>query len=315
MWLAQADEPTNLSELLQSMPAVWTLVLAALLVVGLVLWVFGGKMAKAGVMVSGFVLGGLCAMALAAALGEPGEAGLGGSGLWIMAIGIGGALAGLLLAALLFRVWMGATAALLLAAVVPAAAMVWQGNAPPLSAVRGTQTAALDAMGAGESDPTAEAIREQVEQFRASVHGDEAADPESADTAMSAEQLADALFDQEQFRDELAGVWSQQVEEVKAWWRDLPAGQRRFLLAGSAVGGVVGLILGLIVPLIAAAVQSALVGGILILFAGRALLLQYVPAAAGVMPDSWRGVLLSLGLITLLGILIQWSLRAKKDDE
>jgi hypothetical protein len=71
----------------------------------------------------------------------------------------------------------------------------------------------------------------------------------------------------------------------------------------------------LIVPLIAAAVQSALVGGILILFAGRALLLQYVPAAAGVMPDSWRGVLLSLGLITLLGILIQWSLRAKKDDE
>jgi hypothetical protein len=321
MILADTTTPENLGELLEAMPAVWTLLLAATAAVGLLLWTLGGRLAKTGVMLSGFVLGGLCAMVLAAALSRTDADGqsLETSRLWILAIGIGGAIAGVLLAALLFRVWMGISGALLLAAVVPAAAMIWAGNGPPLTLVEQTQRATLDALGSGESLPAAEAMRQRL----AGAAGGDGTPPtalnnsateDDADTDPSTD-LAEALFDREAFTDGLSGVWTQQVDEVRRWWEQMSAGQRRFLLAGAAVGGIVGLVLGLLLPTLAAALQSALVGSVLLFFAGRSLLLLYVPAAASAMPTSWRGVLLSLGLITLLGLLVQWTLRKRKADD
>lgn len=329
MTLADATQPQTFAELLQSMPATWTLVLGAALVLGLVLWVFGGKLAKKGVMMTGFVAGGLGATALAMGLGlgtevagaegseaVSGEAASGetsGGGLWIL--GVGGAVAGVLLAALLFRFWMGALTGALLAAVVPLAGMIWQGNAPPLSAVRATQDVTLKALGAGQSLEEAEDLRQQ----RGFAGPDRA--PATAGERSYKKDLQEAavvaavVFDRDKFVQDLQAVWGKQVQDVKTWWQEMDAGPRRFLTAAAGVGGVVGVLLGLISPLIAAALQSALVGSALILFSLRTLILGYVPAAEGVLPGSWRGVLLSLGLITLLGVLIQWTLRSKESDE
>ena len=58
-------EPTNLAELMQSRPAVWTVLLGVGLAIGLILWILGSRLARKGVMLSGFVVGGLCAMAAA----------------------------------------------------------------------------------------------------------------------------------------------------------------------------------------------------------------------------------------------------------
>ncbi|MEM6458970.1 MAG: hypothetical protein AAF710_06225 [Planctomycetota bacterium] len=310
--------PETFAELVQAMPAAWTVLLALGLLVGLVLWAFGGRLAQKGVMLTGFFAGGLGAAALAAGLTEnPGAAAElseatgqavenSGGGLWVLGIGIGGAVAGVLLAWLLFRFWMGATAGALLAAVVPLAALVWQGPGagPTLTAVQETQDVTLEALGAGESDPAAEAIRRRL----AGGTPDEAAAAEEP-------VAGDALFDRGRFVDGLASVWARQVEEVKRWWSELPAGTRRFLVAGAGVGGAVGVVLGLVLPGVAASLQSAMVGSVLLLACGRGLLLAFVPGVGGVLPDSWRGVLLTLGLITLLGVLIQWTLRKRKDDD
>lgn len=318
--LANVVEPQNFAELMQAMPAAWTLLLGVALVLGLVLWCFGGRLAEKGAMITGFVLGGLGAAALAAGLSS-GAVPVGGgaeavaestsnNGLWVLAIGIGGALAGVLLAWLLFRFWMAATAAVLLAAVVPIAAMIWTGNPPPLSSIQNAQEVTLDALGAGESDPEAQRLRE-----RALL---DAATSESALSGTAKEKAvaaADALFDREKFSADLQSVWRQQIEEVKVWWQDMEPGPRRFLMAGAGIGALVGLALGMILPTVAASLQTAMVGALLILFAGRTLLLKYVPGSEGLMPGSWRGVLLSLGLITLLGVLIQWTLRKKKADD
>ncbi|MEM1107144.1 MAG: hypothetical protein AAGH99_00450 [Planctomycetota bacterium] len=324
---ANVVEPQNFAELLQAMPAAWTVLLTAAVVVGLVLWAFGGRLAEKGAMLTGFVLGGLGAAALAAGLSSgtippevaeaTGEAGevvaerTSNDGLWILAIGIGGALAGVLLAWLLFRFWMAATAATLLAAVVPIVAMIWTGNPPPMSSIQGAQDVTLDALGAGESDPEAERLR--------ALALEKSAEARSAFSSSSAKDravaAADALFDRERFYSDLQGVWRQQVDEVKLWWSEMDPGARRFLVAGAGVGAVIGLVLGLILPAVAASLQTAMVGSVLILFAGRTLLLRYVPGAEGLMPGSWRGVLLSLGLITLLGVLIQWTMRKKTDDD
>ncbi|MEM1027184.1 MAG: hypothetical protein AAGJ38_03790 [Planctomycetota bacterium] len=313
-------EPQNFAELMQSMPAAWTVLLGLALVLGLVLWVFGGRLAEKGAMLTGFVLGGLGAAALAAGIvtgtvptesaGEAVTPDSSSHGLWVLAIAIGGALAGVLLAWLLFRFWMGATAAVLLAAVVPIVAMIWTGNPPPMSSIQGAQEVTLDAMGAGESDPEAQRLRDRALEELSEVE-----DPEALSTKEKAALAADALFDRDQFYADLQSVWRQQVDEVKVWWQEMSPGARRFLMAGAGVGAVVGLLLGLILPGVAASLQTAMVGALLILFAGRTLMLKYVPGSEALLPGSWRGVLLTLGLITLLGVLIQWTLRKKKDDD
>lgn len=321
MSLGQAVEPTNFAELMQAMPAAWTAVLGVALVVGLVLWVFGGRLAKNGVMLTGFVAGGLGAATLAAGLSvgsdavTAGEGGAstalsGGNGLWILGTGIGGAIAGVLLAALLFRFWMAGVTAVLLAAVVPIAGMIWEGNGPPLPSIESAQSVTLDALGAGDSLPEADQLRAAQEAGERGATADTPTDRFGAAT-----EMADALFDQQKFIDGLSAVWATQVEEVKLWWSEMEPGARRFLVAGAGAGALVGLVLGLVMPMVAASLQSAMIGSVLILFAGRTLLLKYVPGAGGVLPDNWRGVLLSLGLITVLGVLIQWTLRKKKSDD
>ncbi|MEO1237512.1 MAG: hypothetical protein AAFX76_12060, partial [Planctomycetota bacterium] len=282
-------EPENFAELMQAMPAVWTVLLGIALAVGLVLWAFGGRMAKKGVMLSGFVIGGLGAAALAAGLapgstaggveavgGEAGEAvadavTTSGGGLWVLAIGIGGAIAGVLLAALLFRFWMAGTAAVLLGLVVPLTTMVWQNNVPTVSAVQNTQDVAEEALGFGESDPVAEALRSQVDPIRRPLGS---AVPDEADIGATE---TTALFDRDRFVGDLQAVWRQQVEEVRLWWSEMTPGGRRFLMGGAVAGAAVGLVLGLVLPTLAASVQSAVGGSGLIRCDGRAWLLSDLP--------------------------------------
>lgn len=298
--------PRSFAELMQYMPVAWAVLMGLSLVAGLVLWAFGGRLARKGVMLSGFVLGGLASMALAAGITTEGQ------GLWVIGLGMVGAIAGVLLAWLLFRLWMGLTAGLLLAATVPVAAMIWQGITPPLTSVAEVQTATLDAMGAGESDPAATQLRDPAkldEFFPMSRPG---VDPAPAAQVAGESETAAG---QAVFLEALGAIWQRQVEAVRGWWGALEPGQRGALISGSAIGGALGLVLGLIMPLLAASLQSAVVGSILIFFAGRALLLAYVPASAAALPTTWRGVLVSLGLITLLGVLIQWTVRRRTTDD
>lgn len=314
---------------MQAMPLVWTALLAIGLALGLVLWAFGGRLAHKGVMLTGFVVGGLGAAALAMGMTAPppevaegaaGAAGAaehalntsGGGGLWVLAIGIGGALAGGLLAWLLFRFWMAGTCALLLAAVVPLSALIYAGNGPTLSAVRGAEGATLEALGAGESDPGAEALRLWRQRTGSPGPTPGSAGEPSAD---GVSEGSGELFDRERFFADLQAVWRVQVEDVNLWWGEMTPGNRRLLWGGTVVGAGVGLVLGLVLPTLAAGLQSAMVGSVLILLCGQTLLLKHVPAMEGVVPHGRRSVLLSLGLITLLGVLIQWSLRKKKADE
>ena len=364
-------EPTTLQELTDAMPLVWTALLGVVVGVGLLLWCLGSRLTRSALMVSGFVAGGLCAAALASmALGGDVETNAenGRATLWVVAIAVGGGIAGLLLASLLFRVWVALMTGVICAAVVPLGMLVAQGNGPSLSAVRDGQAVALEALGAGESDPEASELRQSLHAERAQIdayNSDGASTPDEADAGNNGEppsatdeevvrslfdpasaQDADALpserdtevddpaanglpsleqinpirltqklIDWPRLRDDLAGVASAQVQQVREWWDQLPGEDKRALLAGMCVGGVVGLVLGFALPYLLASLQSALVGAVLIVFAGRLLLLQYVPDAASVLPRSGRGILLTVGLITLLGVLVQWTLRGKKADD
>ena len=319
---ATAPAVRTFAELVEGLPMGWTGVLAAAMVLGLVLLFLGNRLAKLGVMLCGLIIGGLGAVAAATQV----SAGAGGGtapGTWLLAFGIGGALAGVLIAWLLFRFWMAASGAVLLAAVVPLSAMIWEGNGPELSsfdpARRGAQAVlaavedrVADHMAAPPgSGPDEAFVGPPAPSAPASEPASESAGQAPAETKAHG---AIPVVDRARLLDDARGVYEQQAQEIRTWWSELPTASRRVLQLGAAIGACCGIVLGLAAPLVAAGIQSALVGAVLVFTAARGLILAFVPGAAGVLPGEWRGVLLTIGLITLLGLLIQWALRRREAD-
>ena len=103
----------------RSFPTATAGALIAAMALGLVLWLLGGRLMKAGVVIGGVLLGLYAGVLLA---------GFASSAGFVAVLTAGLAIAGALAAALLFRVWMAVSTAILFAVVVPAAVLVWEGT-------------------------------------------------------------------------------------------------------------------------------------------------------------------------------------------
>ena len=109
----------------------------------------------------------------------------------------------------------------------------------------------------------------------------------------------------------IRGLWDEQAASVRAWWEGLDEGLRSLLRMAALAGAAVGLVGGLLLPLHMASLETALVGAVLMLVPGRALAMESAgvgAALAGYLPQSPRGLVVAVGLLTLLGYLLQWSL-------
>lgn len=263
---------------LESLPPLAVLVLAVLVVVGAVLWLIGQSLARVACVVSGLVLGGVAGLSVGQMLAEEGA--------YTLPLVLGGAIAGALLAGLLFRVWMGISGAALLALAVPAASIVWMGVTPP--------PLQLEEMRAQVTDEGA------VERL---VGDDEAGDASSVDGTVAALMTT------------ARGIYASQAEAARTWWEELGGAARGMLVTAALIGGAAGLLLGLMLPNMAASVESALVGAILMFYPGRELLARLAPDQTGWLPHTPRATLVALGLITLLGVLIQWTLLRRRTDK
>ena len=308
-------DASTLQPFFDEAPAAWSVALAVVTLAGLVLWVAGGRLARAGVALGGFFLGGLIATSTAAAL-EPG-------GGWVVGIGTAGALAGTLLAFLLYRLWVGLLAGAILAAVVPVALLLW-GVEPPAAlrddAAEPDRAAAVDA---AEAESTSlfgifDGEREDGEPGGVDGAVRDAAAEQAAEQAgeLGGQLTADARAALGDFFETASAAWKAQIDQAQAAWAALSPGRKRIVLIGAAGGFVVGLLLGLALPDPTAAFQTALVGSCL-LCGGTLLLLQRhaglfrADAEAGLDP---RVLLLAVGIVTLLGLLLQWTLARRRAD-
>lgn len=110
-------------------------------------------------------------------------------------------------------------------------------------------------------------------------------------------------------------IYDHEVRGVSRWWSDLGDAKQRELVAIASVAGLAGLVLGLILPNLAASVQSAFLGSLLMLgCAGGLIRAHWHERASSLIPDSSRTLLIVLGLITLSGVLIQWTIWRRKAD-
>lgn len=286
-WFKQADA---------SLPVLTESARLAVVVVGVLLWLAGGKLLKAacvfGGLALGMILGGLTfAFVDSAAVGVGFMFGLG--------------ILGMLGAWLMFRAWVAMAAALIFAVAAPATVMVYQG-VPVSQLSKDTQVATkqLETRYNVMSSELNEQARLEVQSL---ISQGDYASLTQADELLK-EQGMKAL-------DSARGVLFRNIEDMGGWWKDNTTTTQRTIGLAMLIGAGVGFMLGFVMPNHAAAVQSAIVGAVMIVIPGRELLLSHVPASEGLIPTTARGTLIILGLITVVGLALQWTLYLRRDDK
>jgi len=264
------------------------------LLVGLVIWLIGRKIARPACAVGGLAVGMTLGFAGAQQL-------LGGQS--AILLGIGAAVIVGILAYILFRVWMGISLGLLLALLTPVAGLAYRGDAQPVAPTTHQELMIPDSLLApNSSDPA-----------NAPAPAPGRADGDAASGGVSG--AASGGTSGGSLGDRMRGVYQQQKDELLAWWASLGATGKALVAACSAGGAMVGLILGLLFPYLAATIQTAAVGGGLMLLGVWPLLPRFAPGWAEAFPPTTRLIVLALGLITLLGVVLQWTLFGRKSDD
>ncbi len=300
----------QLQEMLEKLGSVGVLAPTLALGAGLLLWLLGRKLARPACTFSGLILGGIGGVVLGEALVDQGGI--------MLALVIGAAIAGALLAALLFRVWMAISGAVIFGLAAGGAVLLWQGMpidsaepTGPVDALTG-DTTQTETNGDFKIEIPIDAITEQVrESVATAIEGDgESADaPAITVDKEVAKKVGVAILDA------LRGVAEYYRESLGGWWSEASTGSRGGAILVGLVAAAIGLLIGLVGPYFAASVQSAVAGSVLMLFSSFSLLAQLMPEHLGWLPATPRAVLTCLGLITLVGLVLQWMFFAGKADK
>ncbi|HLO41702.1 MAG TPA: hypothetical protein VK176_11820 [Phycisphaerales bacterium] len=297
-------------------PAAVLVALAAVLVGGIV-WLFGGKLLKPAFILIGGVLG-----AAVGAVYTPGVTQtIGGlpAAYPGMAVGL---VVGMILAVVLFRFAMATLSAGIIGSACILAAIISLAYVPgALPSPDGVET--KDGRATITADGTDMSLRQDVEsqvkdwsgrlQDAAKQYRDAqllaGAGKTSADHATDAKAALGIgeegdLAKADQERIEAAKRTAQAISDhVAGRWQSLPERSRLIIAASWMAGAMVGFLLGLLLPKKAAATVSALAGAAMLLFGAITLIDSYTvfgQKLAGVSAVGWLGAWLVLAAIGLL---------------
>ncbi len=264
------------------------------LMVGFILSIFGAKLLKTGSGISGLVLGGFGGWAVALRyIDDPTYV--------LVCVGVG-ALLGCLITWLLFRVWMGISCMAILAVAVPLSVMAVQNKSIDLTE--------------GQSVQGSGGVSKSTEPRRPAPSAADWVMSQSLQAGEDSGGVSAAIF-------KATGEEAKEkVKETASWvktfalgrWEQLTEVEKTKLSMASAIGGVFGLLIGLVLPKIAAAIQSSIIGAILILIGGYNLLVIYDPTRAAQLTQTPSRVFITLCVLAGLAVLFQWTFLKKKTD-
>ena len=300
--------------MLEKLGSVGAILPAVLLLLGLGLWLLGQKLARPACALSGLVLGGVAGLLVGEALSEQG-------GL-VLPMVIGAAIAGALLAALLFRVWMAASGALIFGLVAASVVLLWQGTESTDEAGSDTIASLLESPEEDSEDDgeitlaipdelisdAVEKIKEKAMNGELETDGDDPVNNLTIDSE-TAKKVGTSLIEV------LKSLASYYQGELSQWWSQAGTGARGTAAIVGLIAAGIGLLLGLLLPYIAASLQSAIAGSVLILFSSFSLIAQFLPEHLNWLPATPRGVLLCLGLITAIGLVLQLTIFKRKEEK
>jgi hypothetical protein len=323
------SEPPPATEILRDLPPEWLIVFGALLLAGLLLWVFGKRLLKPAFVLAGMCIGGGIGFAVAVALEVPVAE-------WIVALG-GAALLGIF-TWLAYRPAMGVCMAIIVGLASPAAVIGWaefKGH-HVISSDDGAAIAdAADENGEPSERDLIIEMRELLRRMRESENlSNEARDMLHERWQARGEELglfesedgsphSDSLPEGEGGTGVMLPPWREQFDllvesiraEFKARWEAADPGVRRSVVLSAASGAILGLLIGLSLPGVAASILTAMVGAGVALFSfwSIATSLQggpppWLPRTAGVWVIVWAAM-------SVIGIALQWTIPSKPDDK
>lgn len=321
-------------------------VLAATMFGGLLLWLIGGRLLRAGCVICGFLIGGLIGLIISEAAFQSGE------GFYLLVLTLGGAVAGALLAGLLFRFWMALSMAILLGIVLPTLiTVIYLGAGPPIhhgvvGPANWEQTARagmdqLEEQGVVEdSQDMITNFQRGFEQFQAMVdnaksevkyneetgklnidsmnHSSEEAqtlnEPTGEDRVHDAAgELVDDIKEHGSHLLGVGGEWIQAtIQDFSEWWNQQESWLKTRLFIAGVAGVIIGLALGLLLPYIAAMIQTAIVGSMLILQPVFLFAAYMLPEQQEYLPHTWDQYLLWVAGMSVVGIGVQLFLTRRK---
>ena len=257
------------------------MLLFAGLLIGLVLWLLGRKIARPACAMSGLVTAACAAAIFARHLDSPS---------WQLGLVVGSGVLGCVVAYLLFRIWMGITCAVLLALALPMLVAIW-------------------------FDSPVQRGPDDVEQLMV--------DPESGDRSQDDDENQMDEDDDEdesdvraagQFFDWLEPMLDWARDDLKDWWDGFEPATQRTVLLTAGIGALIGLLAGLIFPYMAASIESALVGTLLVVGCGLLLLNLYADVDTDLTARNPITLVSAVGLITAVGVVLQWTVFRRKAD-
>lgn len=299
---------------LRSLPPAALAVVAAVMVGGLLMWAFGGRLVKP-MYAFLFGIGGAAAgLFLPAALSFDMN----------LYVGVGlGAAIGVLAGILLFRLSMATALGAACGVLAPliAGAVMWLGPADeprsgsPLSLQElFLADVPVEEKGAAAEAPANEEIGQDVlDVFFSLDNGGETSDNAISDAVMdeaaeAARELAVSAARRTQaFVNELS-------KEAKAGWDELPEDQQLVLAVSAGLGALCGFLLGLSFPKKVAAAGSAFLGAGLWTPIAVKLIRDFAVPGAGSLPDTARGWLALWLVIAGIGLALQWTVLKPKAD-
>ena len=261
------------------------MLLFAGLLIGLVLWTLGRKIARPVCAVSGLVT---AASAIAIAVRNVENP------TWQLGLVVAGGVLGCVVAYLLFRLWMGITSAALLALVLPTLVLIW-------------------------FEPSVQRDPNEVEQLMVDTDSGE---HEPREIEASQDEDKDKNEDKDE-SDAEAGAelfaWLEPLvqsvgDELRAWWDGIEPATARIFLLTAGIGALIGLLAGLIFPYMAASIESALVGTLLVGGCGLLLAGIYANVDADLATRNPKTLAAVVGLITVVGVVLQWMVFRRKAD-
>ena len=292
--------------------------------VGLLLWFMGKKITRPATTLCGLVLGASAVFVVTQQLTQSGEQIEDGMLLLWLA---GGALAGALFAAMIYRIWMGTSMAVLAALIVAAAGIVWVGDTDKTNTATDANSAqaAVDKQANQDSQSGSEKDKNDSDANTSSSFLPENPTGDLPVNSLTTEQIQDGVdkvLDSEtmesiksQFLKLLKNAYAHQAVHVQSWWQQVEESGQRNTYITMLIGAAVGLLLGFAAPDFSASIQTSLVGGFLIICSGRGLAAVYAPDFTSWLPDTPPKMLMTLGLITVIGIGVQWTIWRDKTDK
>lgn len=324
------------------------------IVIGVMLWLLGKRLARPACAGIWIILGMLATGAICRLMGDGGLLPL-----WLV---VGGATAGVV-GWMLYRVCLAMALALVLGLAAPAVVHFAQVGMPPSEEISKTLTdevarAADDSKSISDDisnkatqktdeivdavkDKTTDAaqkvsaaVKQAVSDATRKIAGKKDAtgpadDATSADSSKNKNDDGDENSDSDGdtsddllasapsassvmavLRSVVQGPW----EKLSAAWQELSDDARKSMLGAALLGGLGGFFLGLIFPRLGAAAGSSLLGTLFMAAGCITILTYYNPSILTRMDNQTSLCLMALGLITLMGIGIQWTLERRRTD-